>query len=119
MAMTLPDSQRALPEGLHIGWSDIDGQGVFTDRQIPNGERIGRTHTVDLPTSETTRSPLGAFLNEAPNPNCYKHRSVSHGVERYYLTAARDIDAGEELTLRYTLVNSVVSHTCAKKNLDM
>ncbi|SVA19389.1 uncharacterized protein METZ01_LOCUS72243 [marine metagenome] len=44
---------------------------------------------------------MGGFINHSDNPNCEKLEHEEVGV--MWLKAIRDIKAGEELTIEYTL----------------
>ena len=65
------------------------------------------------------RTPLGGFINHSDTPNCVKVKSLltrqqwnnlidlpndkyDHNFTKWDLVTLRDIDAGDELTVRYT-----------------
>jgi len=65
------------------------------------------------------RTPLGGFVNHSDTPNCVKVKSLltrqqwnnlidlpndkyDHNFTKWDLVTLRDIDAGDELTVRYT-----------------
>ena len=53
--------------------------------------------------NDVIRTPLGGFINHSESPNC----QVREHLGNLYLVTLRDIEAGEELTLRYTLYNPI------------
>jgi hypothetical protein len=88
---------RPLPDYLTIKESEIEGLGLFTNEVIVDEIEIGTTHyKVD---EELIRTPLGGFINHSDYPNC----ELVKTNDKYYLKTIRDIMAGEELTLEYTL----------------
>ena len=100
-------SYRPLPSEVRLGFSDIEGIGVFTKKDIEKGHNFGMTH---LKLGEKLiRTPLGGFLNHAEVPNCYKTKlrytqeddSKIH-YKIWNLIALDDIKEGEELTVTYT-----------------
>ena len=57
------------------------------------------------------RTPLGGFINHSDTPNCIKSRyfmtntndiKIKHDYTRYDLITLKDIEGGEELTVKYT-----------------
>ena len=57
------------------------------------------------------RTPMGGFINHSDKPNCVKVESVTrqrvnplydHDFKKWDLSTLRDIDPGEELTVKYT-----------------
>ena len=95
---------RPLPEYLTIKKSEIEGLGLFTNEGIVNNTELGMTHVYrqrGLDKSELIRTPLGGFINHSDEPNC----ELILLVGEKHLKTIRDIQAGEELTLKYTLYN--------------
>jgi len=96
---------RPLPEYLTIKKSEIEGLGLFTNEVIVDNTELGMTHVYrDLPhreKRELIRTPLGGFINHSDEPNC----ELILLVGEKHLKTIRDIQAGEELTLKYKLYN--------------
>ena len=48
---------KPLPDGLYIGMSSIEGQGLYTDRALTKGCQLGESHyriaTNDVPSKNT------------------------------------------------------------------
>ena len=67
------DSYRPLPVGLYIGNSKIEGNGLFTTKELKEGEELGITHiryNSDDFHSNYIRTPLGGFVNHNTIANC-------------------------------------------------
>ena len=99
---------RPLPPEVRLGFSDIEGVGVFAKKDIEKGHNFGMSH---LKIGERLiRTPLGGFLNHSDNPNCVKTKlrfttengSTKHGYIFWNLVVIEDIKKGEELTVKYT-----------------
>ena len=61
---------RPLPPEIRLGFSDIEGIGVFAKKDIEKGHNFGMSH---LKIGERLiRTPLGGFINHAEVPNCFK-----------------------------------------------
>ena len=100
---------RPLPPDVRLGFSDIEGVGVFAKKDIKRGHNFGMSH---LKIGERLiRTPLGGFINHSEVPNCYKTKlfytnednpkiKVNYSV--WNLIALDDIKEGEELTVTYT-----------------
>ena len=88
---------RPLPDGLTIKHSNIEGLGLFTEVDIPEGVELGVSHW--FIEDDIHRTPLGGFYNHSNEPNCY---TKNLGVCAMLITK-RDIKAGEELTATYTI----------------
>ena len=94
---------RPLPPDVRLGFSDIEGIGVFAKKNIEKGHNFGMSH---LKVGERLiRTPLGGFINHSEVPNCYKTKlfytdKINYSV--WNLIALDDIKEGEELTLTYT-----------------
>ena len=88
-------SYKALPDALHIGDSQVAGQGIFAKEDIPADTELGLSHIL---LEEIFRTPLGGFINHSDDPNCVKYPVDN----KYYIKTIRPIKAGEELFLKYT-----------------
>ena len=94
---------RPLPPEARLGFSDIEGIGVFAKKNIEKGHNFGMSH---LKIGERLiRTPLGGFINHSEVPNCYKTKLFHTDKMNYSiwnLIALDDIKEGEELTVTYT-----------------
>ena len=90
---------RPLPESHTIKPSSIEGLGLFATKTIPKNIDLGMIHFFygDL----LIRTPLGGFINHSEKPNCKKLDLE----DEWHLKTMKEIKAGEELTLKYTLYN--------------
>ena len=91
-----------LPPRLTIKPSLINGLGLFATAGIAQGTNLGTTHIkVD---GEIIRTPLGGFINCDENANCVKVEMRTEGsiTDKWNLVALRNINNGDELTLKYT-----------------
>ena len=88
---------KPLPDSLTIKQSNINGLGLFATQDIKDGTQLGITHI--LINDEIIRSPLGGFINHQDNPNCVR---ITVG-NKSYLHTIKQINQGEELTLKYTI----------------
>ena len=93
---------KPLPSGLIIKDSGIEGQGVFTTRDLMVGCNLGASHyRID---EELIRTPLGGFINHSEEPNCHRTQvRIKPGFDKWTITVIKNIKAGEELTLKYTI----------------
>jgi len=100
---------KPLPHGLFIKESRIDGQGLYTKKKLTKDTNLGLSH-VAL-GKLILRTPMGGFINHSDKPNCVKVESVirqrvtplyDHDFTKWDLVTIKDIEAGEELTVRYT-----------------
>ena len=93
---------KPLPSGLFIKDSGIEGQGVFTTRDLSVGCNLGESHyRID---EELIRTPLGGFINHSKDPNCHRTQvRIKPGFDKWTITVVKNIKAGEELTLKYTM----------------
>ena len=103
MDITNPSRHRA--SGIHLVdsfHSDIQGQGVFTTRDLSVGCKLGESHyRID---EELIRTPLGGFINHSEDPNCHRTQvRIKPGFDKWNITVIKNITAGEELTLKYTM----------------
>ena len=114
---------KPLSDNLFIEESMIDGQGLFANNDIAEGTDLGISHIEiekdKMAPLEMLRTPLGGFINhektikekneegkevEVSGPNCKRIRGRRDGCKiEYSLITRRDIKAGEELTLEYTM----------------
>ena len=112
-----------LPDTLFIEESMIDGQGLFASKDIPDNTDLGISHIEiekdKMAPLEMIRTPLGGFINhektikekneegkevEIFGPNCKRIKGRRDGCKiEYSLITRRDIKAGEELTLEYSM----------------
>ena len=98
---------RPLPEYLTIKNSNIEGLGLFATETIFKGEILGITHIKKKGFQHGyIRTPLGGFINYSEYPNSEtigpgKSRDIEPGTLE--LRVLRDIEPGEEITLKYTL----------------
>jgi hypothetical protein len=94
---------RPLPQELYIGMSNIDGNGLFTTDFLEKGKELGISHVTETSGNfdrNLIRTPIGAFCNhDGENANCEIYECGSYLKMR----TIKDIRAGEELTLNYTL----------------
>ena len=88
---------KPLPNSLTIKPSSINGLGLFSTQDIKDGTQLGITHI--LINDEIIRTPLGGFINHKDDPNCVR---ITVG-NKSYLHTIKDINQGEELTLKYTI----------------
>ena len=91
-----------LPPRLKLKPSLIDGLGLFATAGIAQGTNLGTTHIkVD---GTIFRTPLGGFINCDEDANCVKVEMRTEGsiTDKWNLVTLRNINNGEELTLKYT-----------------
>ena len=98
-----------LPKNLTLGESEIHDIGLFASENILGGTNLGISH-IEL-GKMIIRTPLGGFINHSETPNCVKVESQTrqrvtplydHDFTKWELVTLRDIEEGDELTLRYT-----------------
>ena len=106
---------KPLPSGLIIKDSGIQGQGVFTTRNLHVGCDLGESHyRIDTSGVESInqeenknlliRTPLGGFINHSDTPNCNRSQiRLKPGFDKWNIIVVENIKAGEELTLKYTM----------------
>lgn len=91
---------KALPKGLIISVSSVEGQGLFTLKPLPKDLILGITHA---PGSHLffehglIRTALGAFINHSETPNC----KIVSNSDYFQLLTIKDIEAETELTADY------------------
>ena len=95
---------KPLPDGLYVSNSDIAGQGLFTNRKLEVGTELGLSHK--MIDDNLIRTPLGGFINHSEEPNVQKYQIGND----YFIKVIKDIDAGEEITLKYTWYNPVTDN---------
>ena len=78
--------------------SAIHGDGLFAVVDIPAGSLVAPARIGDR------RTVAGRFTNHARAPNCVFVETAEGGLD---MRAARDVVAGEELTVNYRQVASV------------
>ena len=91
-----------LPPRLTIQPSLISGLGLFATAGIAQGTNLGTTHI--KVEGKLFRTPLGGFINCDENANCVKVEMRTEGsiTNKWNLVTLRNINNGEELTLKYT-----------------
>ena len=101
----MTNTYRPLPSYLTIGKSPIEGLGLFTNEYIEEGTLIGITHHWPKEGyDDWIRTPLGGFYNHSDNPNAHVlTKMLDNGNECRELYSSRDILAGEEIMVKYTL----------------
>ena len=98
---------KPLPDSIVVKESPIHGYGLFAIAPIKKGFHLGVSH-IYAPGFETSyvRTPVGGFINHSDEPNCVKIESPEESMLTYFsLVASRNIEQGEELTVKYTLYN--------------
>ena len=106
---------KPLPDGLFIKDSNIQGQGIFTTRDLHVGCDLGISHfridesginSINKEENKNIfiRTPLGGFINHSNTPNCHRTQiRIKPGFDKWIVTVIENIAAGDELTLTYTL----------------
>ena len=96
---------KPLPKSVVVRVSPIHGYGLFATEHIPSGTDLGVSHIFAVGFKDNyVRTPLGGFINHSDTPNCYKVQSHEESVLTYYnLHTTKDVEKGEELTVKYTL----------------
>ena len=95
---------KPLPDGLYVSNSDIAGQGLFTNRKLEVGTELGLSHK--MIDDNHIRTPLGGFINHSEEPNVQKYQIGND----YFIKVIKDIDVGEEITLKYNWYNPVTDN---------
>ena len=103
---------KPLPESLTIKTSGVHGLGLFADQKIMQGTNLGMSH---FKIGERIfRTPLGGFINHANEANVVKvelrmvdedMKGHAYNYKKWNLVTLKDIEKGEELTVRYTFYN--------------
>ena len=106
---------KPLPSGLIIKDSSIEGQGIFTTRDLRVGCNLGESHyridtsgmsSIHHEENENLliRTPLGGFINHSDTPNCGRSQiRMKPGFDKWNIVVVENILAGSELTLKYTM----------------
>ena len=108
---------KPLLDELMVGSSKIHGTGILARVEIPAGINLGATHYPRAGQPHGfIRTPLGGFLNHSDRPNC---RKVDEGGVLHLVTN-HGIEAGDELTVRYTLyeLSDVESRGLARREKE-
>ena len=95
---------KPLPDGLYVSNSDIAGQGLFTNRRLEVGTELGLSHK--MIDDNLIRTPLGGFINHSEEPNVQKYQIGND----YFIKVIKDINVGEEITLKYNWYNPVTDN---------
>ena len=97
------DTYRPLPKGLTIKESKIDGLGLHASLPHSAGKKFGETHVLvhSRDRHEWVRTPLGGFINHSANPNAVIIMCDTRHERKLY--TIRPIEAGEEISIYYTL----------------
>ena len=98
---------KPLPESVAVKESSIHGYGLFAIAPIKKGFHLGVSHIYAPGFHQNhIRTPVGGFINHSDEPNCIKIESPEQSMLTYYsLVTTRDIEQGEELTVKYTIYN--------------
>ena len=100
---------KPLPNSLTIKTSKVNGLGLFAKEAIPKATNLGMTH-IKI-GEKIIRTPLGGFINHDGEPNCIKVElcmtnmddvQKPFGYKKWNLITIKDLEEGEELTLKYT-----------------
>ncbi len=68
------------------------------------GQTLGVSHVPHKDFEDGfIRTPVGGMVNHSDDPNVVKMKELTKGV--YHLVAIRDINKGEEITVKYTFYN--------------
>ena len=94
---------KPLPESLTIKQSGINGLGLFADQKIMQGTNFGISHY--KLNGDIIRTPLGGFINHSNTPNVVKVELQDNQYKKWNLVTLKDIEEGEEITIRYTFYN--------------
>tara|TARA_R110002012_G_scaffold109699_1_gene253762 strand:+ start:20163 stop:20483 length:321 start_codon:yes stop_codon:yes gene_type:complete len=103
--MEIKKPYKPLPDYLAIGPSDIHGAGIIAKEDIPAEIDMGITHVYDPEFQhDYIRTPLGGFINHSETPNCELVED-DNNVSYKKIKTLHKIEAGKELTLKYSLYN--------------
>ena len=98
----MTDTYKPLPDGLIIKDSGIEGQGLFTTRELAVGCNLGISHY--RINNEYIRTPLGGFINHSDKPNCGRSQiRIRPGLDKWNIIVIENIPKGGELTLKYIM----------------
>jgi len=91
-----------LPDSLHIGKSEIHGQGLVASEDITVGTELGISHY--RKGDDVIRTPLGGFINHSEDPNVKRTQiRIEPYWDKWIITTIKDIKKGKEITLKYTM----------------
>jgi len=91
---------KPLPTSLTIKQSGINGLGLFADQKVMQGTNFGVSHYKF--NGDIIRTPLGGFINHSNTPNVVKIELKDNNYKKWNLVTLKDIEKGEEVTIRYT-----------------
>ena len=91
---------KPLPESLTIKTSGVHGLGLFADQDIKQATNLGVSHY--KLNGDIIRTPLGGFINHSNTPNVVKVELQGNQYKKWNLVTLKDIEKGEEVTIRYT-----------------
>ena len=94
---------KPLPESLTIKTSGVHGLGLFADQKVMQGTNFGVSHYKF--NGNIIRTPLGGFINFSNTPNVIKVELQDNQYKKWNLVTLKDIEEGEEITIRYTFYN--------------
>jgi|TARA_R110000824_G_scaffold353307_2_gene540500 SET domain-containing protein len=95
---------RPLPKCVTISKSKIDGLGLYATEEIQCYKSLGISHVRDERfDNDMIRTPLGGFVNHSETPNC----AFCDETTMYTLVTIKDINPGDELTVKYHLYNPI------------
>ena len=96
---------KPLPDSLTIKESSIQGLGLFAVEKILADRFLGIGWIKAYRAADGVwRTPLGGFINHSDTPNCVKELKDDPSSLHIFLSVGdKDIEAGEELTVKYTL----------------
>ena len=98
------NTYKPLPESLTIKQSKVNGLGLFAEQDIKQATNLGMSH-VQI-GEEILRTPLGGFINHANEGNVIKVKFYDEIYKtKWNLVTVKNIEKGEELTVRYTFYN--------------
>ena len=98
----MSNNYKPLPDGLIIKDSGIEGQGLFTTRELAFGCNLGISHY--RINGEYIRTPLGGFINHSDTPNCGRSQiRIKPGLDKWSIIVTENIPKGSELTLKYII----------------
>ena len=98
----MTNTYNPLPDELIIKGSGIEGQGLFTTKELAIGCNLGISHY--RINNELIRTPLGGFINHSDAPNCGRSQiRIKPGFDKWNIIVTKNISAGSELTLKYTM----------------
>jgi len=116
---------KPLPNFVTIKESPIEGLGLYAKEKIPQHSIIGITHVKnDLFENGYIRTPIGGFYNHSETPNAVSifcdditdvvpgkivninnNNNINVSSKYRYMVSLRNINVGEEITLKYNLYN--------------